>query len=272
VQAVRALKRRLRHELVRARRGRADVRVFIEVFAGTGRVAASFRRRGAAALTLELSDDVLQDVTLDALRRLLVSWTHAGIIKGMWLGTPCSSWSSARRRRPGAPRGALRTRAAILGHPEAWARPRDAQRLADGNRTARTSAQLIQACVQAGCPVILETPSGSLLWAFPPLARLCRLSCSASVTLDQCRFGSLSRKRTRLQAWHAGNLEPLRRLCCGKEGRCSTTGEQHVILEGKLTWASSRYPSAFAAAAAGYLDNFLETTSLQVLWNHSLGG
>ncbi|CAK0880854.1 unnamed protein product [Prorocentrum cordatum] len=141
-----------------AAEGRLRFGAFLELFAGAKRIASGLRRAGGAAVTLEIADCPLQDAALREVRQVLLSWIQQGLIDGVWLGTPCSSWSAAGRGQPGRPGGPLRDRAHIWGHPSALARHPDR-----------------------------ENPIGSLLWNVHGINLLCRLKSSYQVTLDYCQ-------------------------------------------------------------------------------------
>jgi len=181
-------------------------------------------------------------------------------VTALWLGTPCSSWSTARRGRPGSPGGPLRTVECIWGVPEALARPKDAAKIEVGNRTMRMSARLLAAAIRRGIPCAIENPASSRIWHAPPIAQLALREDTCCHVLDFCQFGSRHRKRTRLLSWHTGMRSELFRMCTGRKGRCSCTGKFHVILQGTdkgtsltRTALASPYPKSFAAAAARLL-------------------
>eukprot|EP00974_Lingulodinium_polyedra_P085499 8281428-Lingulodinium_polyedra.AAC.1 len=67
-----------------------------------------------------------------------------------------------------------------------------------------------------------------MLWLAGHLKRACALPSTATVFFDQCGYGTKWRKRTRLQGWHTGSLDHLRRLCQGRRGQCSFTQCPHV--------------------------------------------
>ncbi|CAK0859280.1 unnamed protein product, partial [Prorocentrum cordatum] len=213
---------RAKAEVARARRERRGGGVFLELFAGAKRIAAQLRGLGAAVVTLEIADCPLQDACLAVVRSLLLAGIQQGFIGGAWLGAPCSSWGAARRGQPGRPGGPLRAAGCVWGHPDALRRPADRSRIEVGNATAKFSLAIISARTTKKVAVILE---------------------NQLVTLDYCQNGATFRKRTRLQAWHAGDLSPLRRVCSGRRGLCSRTNRPHVVLEGtKMTCAAVAYP------------------------------
>ena len=111
-------------------------------------------------------------------------------------------------------------------------RPNDVVKVANGNRTMRATATIIKACLQAQIPVMLENPFHSMLWLAPPIAKLLLHSAAVSTVTDLCGFKAKWRKRTRLVGWFCGNLLDLRRLCTGRGGLCSFSGNHHIVLEG----------------------------------------
>ena len=77
---------------------------FVEVFSGTGRLAAAVRSQGVVAYEFDLTEqggrkDLLKKNVLSELRSLIES----PYCLGVWFGFPCGTFSSARRNDGGPP-------------------------------------------------------------------------------------------------------------------------------------------------------------------------
>ena len=174
---------------------------------------------------------------------------------GVWLGTPCTSWSRARRGPPGSGWCQIRSNQHIWGLPNLL--PRDVARIKLGNSTLRASARVIRTAVNVGCPSILENPLTSMLFIAPPIAKLLRLPCASFAKTHFCQHGARWRKATGLAAWHASIPDNLQLTCSGHNGICSRTNKPHIVLSGadpvsKILWTSiaSKYTDRFGARAA----------------------
>ena len=223
---MKTLRRLLREQ--QSRHGRNMI--FLELFGGAGRLGSQWSRRSWGSINFELSHGPWFDVTRRPVLELIVGWISSGIVAGAWLGTPCSSWSRARRGFPGSPGGPLRTRTHIYGIPGLNAV--DKQKVIIGNHTMRASARIIRCCLDHHVPVGLENPAGSFLRQAPPIALLAQHAAARNHCFDMCAFGCRWRKRTRVVLWHAHDVPRLRACCRGRRGKCSFTQRPHIILQG----------------------------------------
>ena len=114
-------------------------------------------------------------------------------------------------------------------------------------------------------PSILENPINSRLWQCPAVCTVRSLRDAESITLDQCRFGTPWRKRTRMLLLHCCSVHCLDRRCAGRKGLCSTTGRHHIILQGSgpggKTWTSRA--QTFPKKLADELGRILSSTAEQ---------
>ena len=112
-------------------------------------------------MEFELGRGAQYDLTRKGVRRLLLGWVRAGVVRGAWLGTICKSWGRARRGPPGSSWGPVRSAKHIYGFPDLSAS--DRSKIVIGSATMRQSAEFIHACVHSHIPVILENPVASML-------------------------------------------------------------------------------------------------------------
>ena len=231
--------------------------VFLELFAGSGRVAAAWRSAGLASVHVDIADDPRLDLTHPAVIARIKAWLAEGRVAAVWLGTPCSSWSLARRGRAGRRGGPLRKVGKfIMGHPESLLRPDDEAKIKLGNDVLRSTVDIIRACIDSAIPVALENPAASRLWHGPGLVELRQHAACRGARLDFCAYGAAWRKPTKVLTWHCGPLESLQRRCKGHGGVCGRTSRPHTVLQGRSetgqmhTSAASPYPREFAIAAA----------------------
>ncbi len=127
---------------------------------------------------------------------VLNGWISGACIGGIMLGTPCTSWSLARRGPPGSGCAPLRSPCCIMGL--AGLSPVDKARVEVGNRTMAQTARVIRLAIRNGVPTVLENPYMSRLFLAPPIRKLSSRPEFHSWCLDQCQFSSPWRKRTAL--------------------------------------------------------------------------
>lgn len=183
---------------------------FLEIFAGEAVLTRAMREAGFACLPpIELeanqfvpfSTDVTDAQVLLHVQMLL----KEGYISYIHCGTPCSSFSLARKADGGPP--PLRSSQALYGLP--GLKPGDQLKVEVGNQLMQITADLISHCQAYGIRWSLENPLGSYLWAMPPIRELA--SSSHRIELDMCRFGSPHMKPTALLT--TAELQPLAQRC-----------------------------------------------------------
>ena len=219
--------------------------VSVELYGGCCGISRAIARHGGVAESYEILRSAKEDLTLPSQRRALFSRVRQGLVRSLWIGITCASWSRARRapqwsRMPHALRDDDEHIYGLPGLSE-----RDQLRVTDGNDSLFFVAKLIRLCLRHNVMVVVENPGSSRLWIAPEMASLIPRAASDNM-VDYCAFGTEWRKRTRLVAW----CQPLVRLpplCSGKKGFCSFSGCKHVLLEGFTggefkTAAASAYP------------------------------
>ena len=224
--------------------------IFLELFGGCGRVAASAQARGYAGLSLDINASPLEDHLTKAFVNRILGWITSGVVAGVWLGTPCSTWTRALR-------SPLRSEQYPDGLPDLTAEQDSKLRV--GNESFTFTLRIIRACLKYNVGVMIENPQTSLLWSHPLFQKLLNMKSSTSVICHMCQFGSPWMKATRVQAWGVGELWELDKKCCGPRGICSRTARPHIMLSGRApggrhwTAIAAAYPEAFARAGAAIL-------------------
>ncbi len=245
--------------------------VCLELFAGKGHVAAAWRRSGFATIAFEIDLNAGYDLLVPEVLRLIKGWISSHCVSCVWLGTPCTSWSRARRGPPGSNWCRIRSDAYLDGMP--GLSDRDLERVRIGNATARVSQQIIACCVANTVPCALENPRTSMLWDSRYLRHLRHRTCCQELLLDLCQYGVRWRKATRVCAWHCLASPALTLRCHAHDGLCSRTSLPHIRLSGAdkvsgVLWTrrAQEYPRPFASAAARLLMDSAESHSLQNLY------
>ena len=188
------------------------------------------------------------------------------------LGTPCSSWSRARRWDGRGPGPLTDHRLFLMDYPNLS--PKDQLKVKVGNNLTRFSAKVFRCCLQHQVPVALENPHASRLWLASPIKHFL-IPCSGYT--DFGMDGKPYRKRTRVM-WANVVLSGCRRQCCTSKGLCSRTGIRNQQLQASqggqfLTLWAQPYPhllcrrlaTAFHAAVLQHASDPL-WQKLQSLW------
>ena len=199
---------------------------FLELFSGTARLTSTLQAMGVKCLppvdimpsaAVPAPVDVLDVAMWERIMKLI----SAGAILFIHCGTPCNTFSSARKDDGGPP--PLRS----MDHPEGL--PGLAPDLWDqaflGNLFVERSAEACSLVVLMGGNFSIENPEFSLIWHTPLMLRLRRESRAWLVSFDQCEWGAPSVKPTSLLVTHAA-FESLHRRC--------TKSHTHVKLRGKV--------------------------------------
>ena len=232
--------------------------LFLELFAGSQGLSSALRREGFGCLAFEIRMGPEYDLTNPRVLALIEGWITSRAVIGVWMGTPCASWSRARRGPPGSGWCAIRSNDHLLGLPDLT--PADQLRIRLGNATARASGRLIRFCIRANCPIYLENPAASMLWICPFIKPLMHKSCCHHVNTDYCQFNKPWRKRTKIATWNTHELDSFERHCTGKQGLCSRTQRPHIVLTGTdrasgrlWTQVAEPYPRAFCTLTARHM-------------------
>jgi hypothetical protein len=230
------------------------------MFAGVGHVSKVLRKAGFAVICVEISNGAQYHVLNKQVQSILFGWISSGAVAGIWLGTPCTSWSRARHGPAESNWGPLRDNSNIMGLPNF--RPKDHDKVRVGNATMKCTSQVIKLCIKLRVPCFFENPAGSMMWLAPKIAILCGDPCHNLSITDFCQHGARWRKRTRVSSWHAIDCPKFKTTCSGRKGICSATGKPHVIFKGadpvsKQLWThiAQPYPLRFARLAGSLMTN-----------------
>ena len=169
----------------------------------------------------------------------------------VWLGTPCSSWSRARRADGKGP-GPLRSDTQIYGLPGLSSSDQAKIRL--GNSLMRFSASVAEICIDRHIPFCIENPWTSRIWLTRQFKSLLKCSHVSFNYTDFCGDLQPWRKRTGL-LYAFVDLYPCLKQCSTKQGLCSFSGCRHVQLVGQrqgefLTKLAEPYPKALCRRVA----------------------
>ena len=200
---------------------------FLDIFAGTARLTNTMRTHGWQCLPpieLETNEEVLQGTDLLELDfgAKVRRWLNSGVVRLVHFGTPCTTYSQARRD-DGGPRP-LRSTEHIRGLPGLT---KDEQEYTDmGTALMEATCSLIR-CMHSTCHWTIENPAGSMLWITPELKNLAAEQGSHRVEYDCCAFGCEYRKPSALLC-SAAAFCTVSRTCPG-----TTTVHRHLELTGK---------------------------------------
>ena len=202
-------------------------RWFVEVFSGTARLTTSVRDLRVPCLppvdiTLCSNIPVPFDVLdVDQWQRFM-QLVYFGFIFFAHFGTPCNSYSAARKDDGGPP--PLRSKEFPDGLPNLS--EQNCCIVFLGNLFNERTCEACVAIVTLGGDFSIENPLGSLLWETPSMKQLLWCARACFVDLDQCAFGAPSQKPTRLLLSNQRMQKALCRSCPG--------GHVHEVLKGKV--------------------------------------
>ncbi|CAK0828996.1 unnamed protein product [Prorocentrum cordatum] len=169
-----------------------DSKVHLEVFSASGNWSQALRRSMTSRLAprvFELDMDhepTLGDLSRRRAQRAVSGWLRGGLLQGVWLGMPCSSWSRARNRPNGPP--PLRGAAHVLGLPDLSSA--DSLKVETGNKLSQFSFGLFLECARRGVPAAIENPSTSWIWQTRWAQHAARQPGVKTVEFDFCAFGT----------------------------------------------------------------------------------
>ena len=189
---------------------------FMEVFAGKAWLTRALRKAGWSTLPpveINVEGDTLASADLldPALRTKINNWISSGCLKLVHFGTPCTTFSRARKAGDGGP-PPLRADDLLQGVPGLDAV--DAEKVRLGTLFLDVTLELCRAISLAGGHWSIENPDSSMLWLMPQVIAFIQEFQPQRLLLHMCAYGSKHNKPTAFLV--SGTLlEPIARTCPG---------------------------------------------------------
>lgn len=223
-----------------------------------------------------VSVDFLQGPQFD-LRRTAVylelkGWLLSGLVWGIFAGTPCETFSRARRAPPGSSfPGPLRSAQQPRGL--AGLTGKDLRRIRDANAVSDRAAILLRIGYERGLVGGEENPASSILWLTKQRLQQAKLDNVEDFVVDHCAFGTPYRARTRFRLFNVGQLPLLHEKRCSGHGICSFSGKAHVWLSGAAssgggfkTKVKAAYPKGLCNLLAGHFASSFQNRMTARRW------
>ena len=166
----------------------------VEAFSGQGELSSAFNQHVGAWEKFEILENAKHNLLLDSGLEILLGLVLR-IGKGglLWMGTPCKSWVIMSR--------SFTQRS--LSHPEGppahlCKTPRQAKYLKEHNLLADRSALLAKLAYVLNIYYVIEQPQSSILFRYPPLAKVLDETSATAIAFRMGDFGGDSPKPLRL--------------------------------------------------------------------------
>jgi hypothetical protein len=226
--------------------------LFLDFFSGkTSPMGRQVGKRGGAYISFDVLIDAAFDLANVELQGVVLRWIRNGFVWGVWLGTDCTTWSTASYSKGPGWFNSYRSQRNLWGE-LAELTPKAKKKVLEGNSHALFSIRVLQEVAHRPLAVAgLENPAGSAIWKLPALEELGEGSRGFCSTCHYCQFGTRWKKPTKFLFIGAARvLAPSAR--CKAVGRCcSKTKLPHLKLgqgrchpsSGKLlTRLAMKYP------------------------------
>lgn len=232
--------------------------IVIEFFSGCARLSKACAEKGFLSLAFDIEYnpgcDLLQERVWKSIVRFITK--HQSRIALIWMGTPCTSWSRARRCDGGPPPlrddgHYLMTGMPNLSH-------RDQQKVLEGNQLLSRTLDIIALADSLSLRWILENPFSSRIWLTAQLSKF-QQQHAKLFRIDFCAYGMPWRKSTGLLCSNFDSIASIAKICSSPHSRCQYSGHRHIALSGKDstgTWYTRRaqpYPLLLCRAVASQL-------------------
>ena len=241
----------------------AQPKYVLEIFSGCARMSQAMSKQGFTCFAYDIEYNSGCDLLNFDNRKKLVKWInkHSDQIALIWFGTPCTSWSRARRFDGGPP--PLRDDGVHLMLGCEHLSARDQAKVLEGNALLDVTIELIKLCQALQLPWVMENPYTSRIWLTPQVQKLCAYGAILH-QVDYCAFGTPWRKSTGLLQYGFTTLQSVLAVCHPTFGRCSFSGHRHLSLTGKdcnnqwMTRRAQPYPLALCERIASALVTHVE--------------
>lgn len=216
----------------------------IELFAGSGRLAAAVTAAGIPTFPVDTCLFPSHNVLDLHVERKIISWIQHGRILFLWAGMPCTTFSRARKLDNLGP-GPSRTDEFLWGLPDLS--NADRKKVHEGNLLLAVLLRVLKVCEQYSVPYMVENPASSMLWNMSTVNRFCCKYSPFYLTLDYCAYAESWKKPTSI-LYNFIHLHPVAKRCHGKYNHCEFTHKPHVALQGHdqngvfLTLVAQPYP------------------------------
>ena len=237
--------------------------IVVEFFSGCARLSKACAEQGFLSFAFDIEYnpgcDLLQERVWKSVVRFIKKHHHRIIL--IWMGTPCTSWSRARRCDGGPP--PLRDDDQFLMSGMPGLSMRDQHKVAEGNQLLSRTLDIISLADDLQLRWVLENPFSSRIWLTSRLAELQRKHADL-YRIDFCAYGMPWRKSTGLMCSRFPSIAHIAKICSSPHSRCQYSGHRHIALSGKDNagvWYTRRaqpYPLLLCRAIAGQLS--LENT------------
>ena len=247
-------------------------KVFLHIFSGSGGLSQAVAAHGIGVVNVDTAIHPSLDLLDDRIFQLLVGWISTGKVAGIWVGTPCNSFSRARRGKP-RPDGRgmpvqLRSATFPEGLPHRMS-ANDEQAVRLGNALASRARRLLVIAEKRRLPSAEENPFQSFLWSLPSRVKSDQ---HQDHKVDYCFFGTAWRARTRIRthSFRWMHAPP----CCSGRGVCSFSGLPHDHLSGSApqhrgfkTKLKQAYPIGLCKSLAKDLSHAMLQTRVSQVWS-----
>ena len=212
---------------------------FLDLYSGKCGVAKQLaRRHNVWVLTFDVELGSGQDLLDSSLQSLLLQMVEEDCFLGVGAAPECGSFSRAVRPP-------VRSRDCPSGLP--YVTERMAVKIERGNKHASFTLQVLELCRSKGLAYWLENPDGSFLWLLYGWIKSGLGQADHCYRLDQCRFHTPWRKRTRIATNTA--LAGHKDLCQGGHSHLRLVGHSAVH---RCCWTkvAQTYPRALCMKLA----------------------
>lgn len=167
---VRSRLKRMFDRQIRVSRSHGRFQVFLELWAGAGRVGAALRRSGWGTVSLDIRDGWEGDIMSPTVMSVLRGWITSNAVCGVFVNAPCETWGAYRSIFAEETRVGVRSPAHVAGRPGLNACAR--AKVKANNAYARRVAEIVRLGVRSFVPTLVTHPAHSLFWEFAPIRAL----------------------------------------------------------------------------------------------------
>lgn len=196
--------------------------VYLELISSSSQICRVVRRLDFACLWFDVAVSPHSDLCWRDVVHIIAYSAQIGLVLGVWLVTPCTTWSSTCRPL-------VCSRACLSGLSDMP--PHRVPSLMNGNKTFIITYRLIKPLTKLSIRCFLENRLTSMMLYTSLLCLMQHRSCKKSLCC-MCAYVARWRKHTTILSWNCESPSLDTQICRSPGGLCMVSHKHNITVSG----------------------------------------